>query len=751
MTELATQFDSHQEAQPAFAETNPRKYGTFVGVFVPAILMLFGVIIFLRLGWIVGMAGLSTTMVIITLASLIALISVLSMSAIATNIEVKAGGIYYILSRSLGFEVGSAIGLPLYLKECLTIAFCVIGFAESLKDLIPSWDISYIGLSTLAILTFLASTSTRSAMKVQMVIFIITIVTLVSLFTGTELGPDKSENALSLPLKSFGFWALFSIFFPAMTGIESSVSLSGNLKNPSRSLPIGTISAILVGFFIYASVAYFLVYHVPAERLVEDPFVMVDLASVPSLIVVGIWGATLSSALGGLLGAPRTLKAMADDGLAPKIFSKTFGAMEEPMLATLLTCFITLLGIWFGSVNLIAPLLTMISLICYAVLNFSAGIETLIANPSWRPLVRIHWAVSIAGAVLCLIAMLMIAPDYALLSLFAVSLIYIVMKKKDYKASWTDIKQGMLLYFSQLITYSLAYGSSVSKSWRPHFLVFTKFSIEHSAPLLKFSEAISQSKGFLTMASFVEPGRLTRSRQKEMQKEMAVRFQSHNIKSFVKVSEAPSVNAGMQQMMEYYGLGPLAPNTILFGGIKKEDKLAEFVEVMQTAIARHFNIVIMNDDYDAMKVEDPTKKEIHVWWDDSHLDSSNLMLVLAYMLKRNPKYKCQHITVKAVVTDELQKKNKLQELQKLSIEKRLPINVEVYVSLFEIEERFALVKEFSKDAEIILMSLAPPPKQNENVEEYTKYLQTISQSTENISSLVLVLSSKHTPLEAILQ
>lgn len=725
---------------------SPKKFGTFVGVFIPCILMLFGVIIFLRLSWIVGLAGLSTTLVIITLATVIALITVISMSAIATNIEVKAGGVYYILSRSLGIEVGSAVGIPLYIKQSLTIAFCIIGFAESLKDIIPSWDITYISIGTLATLTFLAYTSLKGAMKVQLIIFIAIVASLASLFTGSEVTPMQPDSYVPAPLQSIGFWALFAIFFPAMTGVESSVSMSGDLRNPRKSLPIGTISAILAGFLLYVSIAIFLAYHVPKDRLINDPLIMQDLASVPSLIVLGIWGATLSSALGGLLAAPRTLKAIADDGIIPRIFGKTFGPMQEPRIATLATCLLTLTAVCFGTVNAIAPLLTMICLICYAVLNLSAGIETLIANPSWRPRVRIHWTISIGGSILCLIAMLMIAPADALISLLLVGLIYFFLKKRALQSSWVDIQQGILLYFSQFIMYRLAYGSSSSKSWRPHFLAFTECTEERSVPLLKFSEAISQGKGFLTMVSFIAPGSLSFQKQKELQKDLAIRFQTHKIKSFVKVNEAPTLTVGMKHMMEYYGLGPLVPNTILLGGIKIKDDGAEFIEVTQFAYERHYNVVIMNPSNHAIKA-----KNIHLWWDNSNPDNSNLMLVLAYMFQCNPEYKNKRIFVKAIVNYELEKKGKLEELEKMSIEKRLPIDVEVFVGSSEVQSRVNLIKEFSKDAEIVLMGLDTPPKQGQPVDRYIEYLNILSRAAEQLPSLVYVGSSETAPLEVVLQ
>ena len=208
-------FKAKEKAAP-IQEGSP-KFGVFVGVFVPCLLMLFGVIIFLRLGWIVGQVGLATAIFIITMASVITFISTLSMASISTNIQVGKGGVYYIISRSLGIEVGSAVGIPLYLKQVLSIAFCCVGFAESLHDLVPAWPIINIGLVTLGVLTFLAYTSVKGALKVQIIIFVILIFSFISLFTGGKLEPMHPDT-FSPPNLKLGFWAIFAIFFPAMFG-----------------------------------------------------------------------------------------------------------------------------------------------------------------------------------------------------------------------------------------------------------------------------------------------------------------------------------------------------------------------------------------------------------------------------------------------------------------------------------------------------------------------------------------------------
>ena len=742
-----------QEPEPEILEASSetpkdgQKFGAFLGVFVPCILMLFGVIIFLRLGWIVGMVGLGESLIIITLASLITLITTFSMSAIATNIEVGKGGVYYMLSRSLGIEVGTAIGIPMYIRQALTIAFCCIGFAESLHDLVPSLSIMHISVGSLVALTFLAYTSVSGALKVQVFIFITILASLASLLTGSELSPMPAETFTPPVINNLGFWAVFAIFFPAMTGIESSVSLSGDLKNPQKSLPLGTISAISVAFLVYALIALFLVYRVPMDRLAQDPLVMQDLASVPALIIVGIWGATLSSALGGLLGAPRTLQAMAEDGTAPKIFAKTFGGVDEPRIATLVTFLIALIGACFGSVNIIAPLLTMVSLICYGVLNLSAGMETLIANPSWRPRFRVHWLVSLGGAASCLIVMLMIDAGSALACMSVVTIIYFFSRKRQHETSWADMRDGLLLFFARSAIYRLAYTDDTSKSWRPHFLVFTKPTSEHSTSLLKFAQGISQSKGFLTMASFVAPGTTTIVNRKELSTKLAKHFDQENVHALVQIREAEKVTKGMYGMIEHHGLGPLAPNTVVFGGVRKEDESSEFIKVLNLAYKRHNNIVIINGNCD---LETSEHRDIHIWWDDENRFNSDLMVVLGYMLQLNPTRKRSRLCLKAIAENELKRKEKIDEFHEFSLKRRLPIDVDVYVSNDPAADQVDLIKEFSKEADMIFLGLKNIYPDISKASDYEEYLKKLSQDLEGLP-LAFVLSSEFIPLETILE
>ncbi|MBE7504445.1 MAG: amino acid permease [Verrucomicrobiales bacterium] len=312
------------------------RFGTFQGVYVPSVLTILGVIMYLRLGWVLGNLGLTETLLVVLLASSITFITGLSLAALATNMTVGGGGVYYIISRSLGLEPGAAIGLPLYLAQALGIAFYVSGFAESLAAVLPGLEPRQIAVITLIVLTGLAALSADLALKSQFLILALIAASLVSFFLGASAPADPT---LPLPAETapapLGFWAVFAVFFPAVTGIESGIAMSGDLKRPSRALPIGTISAVLTGLVVYLAIPIFLHRCVADAGLLRtDPMVMQKVARWGDLVVAGVWAASLSSAMGSLLGAPRTLQALARDRVVPAFLGKGYGRGNDPRMAS---------------------------------------------------------------------------------------------------------------------------------------------------------------------------------------------------------------------------------------------------------------------------------------------------------------------------------------------------------------------------------------------------------------------------------
>lgn len=727
------------------------KFGTFIGVYVPSILMLFGVIIFLRLGWIVGAAGLYPTLIIITLATLITLITTLSMSAAATNISVGKGGAYYMISRALGIEIGSAIGLPLFVKQSIAVSFCIVGFAESLHALLPQFSVALIGISTLGVLTILAYISTDFVLKIQLFIFVAIIASLYSLFAGeSSVSETLHTTDQSMP---YSFWTVFAIFFPAMTGLESSVSLSGDLKKPSFSLPLGTITAVATAYGIYMAIPFFLWNSASSEQLLNDPMIIPHLAKYESLIILGIWGATLSSAIGGLLGAPRTLQALAEDKILPSFLAKEFGPYREPRIATAVTVLLALIGICFGSINALAPVLTMICLICYATLNLATGLEDLIANPSWRPAFPIHWSVSFIGAGLCGLAMLMINSGAAIIATIFVVGIYAILKQKQLTSKWEDISYGILMFFSRFILYRLAWQEPSSRSWRPNFLVFTGRPSEASNEILSFASAISRSKGFLSIASILSPEQYQQDQLTGLHQNIKSMLKQFRIEALVSLNKASSVASGMKRVILHYGLGPLTPNTIVFGGNDQPENLMSYLEVIKLAHEQGRHVVIINDEQKKLSshvlLRHKMKGEILIWWDDISQNNTKLMLIFAYMLRKNPIWKQATICIMGRAKDEKMKLQKEGEFNALIKHNRLRINKKVLIADDPEMDDLAFIEQHSAQAAMIFLSMRPH-REVESPEEYARYFQTLPHKSQSFPSVALVMSAFQTNLQEVM-
>jgi len=223
--------------------------------------------------------------------------------------------------------------------------------------------------------------------------------------------------------------------------------MSGDLKNPSRSLPLGTIAAVVTGYAIYLSIPIFLSRMVPDRAiLLTDTMIVQKTARWGSLILLGIWAASLSSAVGCLLAAPRTLQALARDGVLPQILGRGYGRGHDPRLATGIAWAIGGIGLLLGDINLIAPVLTMFYLTAYGLLNLSAGLEELMSNPSWRPVFRVPAVLSLIGFAVCLKMMFMISAGATFIAMAFVAAVYWVMKRRALRARWGDMRVGLLMF-----------------------------------------------------------------------------------------------------------------------------------------------------------------------------------------------------------------------------------------------------------------------------------------------------------------
>ncbi len=452
------------------------KFGTFGGVFTPAILTILGVIMYMRLPWIVGNGGVWVTWGVIAVAHVVSLTTGLSVSSMATDKRVKAGGSYYILSRSLGLPIGGALGIALFVGLSFSVSLYVIGFSESFLSYIDreisGENVRIVGTVLLAGVATVTLISTALAMKAQYFIMTAIAISLVAVVIGNGDAPMPQEVHYDAMVGGASLAVLFGIFFPAVTGFEAGVSMSGDLKDPKKSIPVGTMAAIFVGLAVYLALAYFLAWRIPADQLANNPRVLLDYAFDERLVVPGIWGATISSALGSILGAPRILQACAADGIGPKFFEKGVGAANEPRNALVLTVFIAWCGVLVGELDAIARVVSMFFLTSYGFLNFAAFVESWV-SPDFRPDFRIPRFVSLTGALTC--ALLMIQLDLAAMAgaCLAMGLLYALLKRRELALEGGDTWSGVWATLVRWSLGQLAKEDGHERNWRPHILSFS--------------------------------------------------------------------------------------------------------------------------------------------------------------------------------------------------------------------------------------------------------------------------------------
>lgn len=738
--------------------SHKNQFGLFKGVFTPSILTILGVIMFLRMGWVVGHMGLFKTIVIVTVGSSITLLTAFSISATATNMKVGGGGAYFMISRSLGVEAGAAVGIPLYLAQTFGIAFYLAGFSESLQYIFPQYDPIHISIAGLVFLTLLAYLSANFALKIQFIIMTLIALSLVSFFAG-----DYQSATLQTKISSenhLDFWYVFAVFFPAVTGIEAGLSLSGDLKDPAKSLPWGTIYAVLVGYVIYLAIPVFMYFKVPEHELVNNLTIMNEIARWKSLILLGVLGASLSSALGALLGAPRTLQALAKDNVVPKFFA-TGGA--SPTRATILSFIIALIAIVLGDLNAIAPILSMFFLTSYGMLNGTAAVESLIANPSWRPEFKFPWYISAIGALSCFMVMFMISSGATIISLFCTLSVYYIMQKRKMTARWGDIRRGILGYLAKFSIEKLAQLPMNLHSWRPNIIVLSG-SPSKRWYLVELGHAIASRSGFLTVATIIPQGSQAENRMTETQDAVREYLSNRSVPAFVRISSSDDVMNGVISLVRNYGLGPLTPNTVIIGETEDQDSFESFAEMLIKLYQMKRNIIIVRvpDEFiESQKKEVQLEelknlnfyfthnknKKISVWWGRQR-NNAALGLAMGYLLQESEAWNGAGLSLKSVTTEASEVPGAEALLKTLIEESRLNAEPEVYLHLGSRREIFDVIRNKSMDSGFVFIGVLPPDlaeyeaDKETAIKKYAQYYEGLLKNTEGFPPLAMVLAAE---------
>ncbi|AFA48616.1 amino acid permease [Acetobacterium woodii] len=447
-------------------ETKNKGLNTLEGVYVPTLLTILGVIMYLRLGWVVGNVGLWGALLIIVLAHVITVTTTLAMSSMLTNIKIGAGGAYAIISRSLGMEMGGAIGIPLYFSQAISVAFYIAGFSELWVTFFPSHSIILVGVIVWAVLTALSIISTRLAFRVQYFILAAVILSIISFLIGPSL--NDGPMVLSGTMSEASFWATFAIFFPAVTGILTGATMSGDLANPGKSIIKGTFAAVVTGFVIYIFLAVWFARQAPQNLLLSDTMIIFKLARFDFLIIAGVMGAVLSSALSTLVSAPRTLAALAEDRVIPfgPFFSKKT-KKGEPLHAILLSSLISLIVIVLGNLNSLAVLLTMFFLTTYLMINLVVLIEQGTGISSFRPTMAMSIFVPLVGTVGCFSVMLLINPLFTGVTIITIIVIYSLLKQKNLVSPFGDVRSSIFVTFTEWAAQRIMQTPYHPRLWKP--------------------------------------------------------------------------------------------------------------------------------------------------------------------------------------------------------------------------------------------------------------------------------------------
>lgn len=624
------------------------KLGTFAGVFTPSVLTILGIILFLRLGFVVGTGGLVQTLAILLLANSISILTSLSLAAVATNFTVRGGGDYYLISRTLGFEFGGALGMVLFLAQAISIGFYCVGFGEVAAGLLGagSGATRLIALAAVGGLFLLAWQGADWATRFQYLVMTVLGLALLSFFIGGLLRWDAAVLKDNWPplADSPGFWILFAIFFPAVTGFTQGVSMSGDLQDPGRSLPRGTFLAVGLSLVIYLGAALVFAGAMPREVLAHDYQAMQQVALVGFLVTAGVFAATLSSAMASFLGAPRILQSLAADKIFPMLtpFAKSSGAGNNPRRAVLLAAGIALLTVSLGNLNLIARIVAMFFLISYGLLNYATYFEARAGSPSFRPrFTWFHARASQAGAILCLLVMLAIDWKAGVLAVAVMISLYHYLEKNVQRSRWADSRRSYHLQQVREHLVQVAEELEHPRDWRPQLLVFSD-SRERRGPLLQFGSWLAGTSGLVTLVRIIEkPGFRAQRTRKAVAKELYQDIVENEVQAFPLAVTAPDFATGNYLLLQSFGIGPLRANTIL---LNYQDQAAhhffpaegrQFGMNLETALRLDYNLVLFDADareWSEIERRPAAERRIDIWYRPDK--NGALMLLFGYLLTR---------------------------------------------------------------------------------------------------------------------
>ncbi|XP_048018937.1 solute carrier family 12 member 7 isoform X4 [Megalobrama amblycephala] len=794
---------------------NGPQMGTFIGVFLPCMQNILGVILFLRLTWIVGTAGIMEALAVVFMCCSCTMLTAISMSAIATNGVVPAGGSYYMISRALGPEFGGAVGLCFYLGTTFAGSMYILGTMEIfLTYIMPTANLfkedpngmqnnmRIYGTCCLAIMTLVVFVGVKYVNKLALIFLSCVVLSIMAIYAGviqsafkpsnfqicllgnrtlqtskfdkclktevidnvthpTELWKhfckgdfnvnascdeyfthnnlteieavpgllsgvisdnmwghygqyravvekkgqsservsDNTDNDISLPyvfndIATF-FTLLVGIYFPSVTGIMAGSNRSGDLRDPQRSIPTGTILAIVTTSFIYISCVVLFGACIEGVVLrdkygdsVKKTLVVATLAWPSSwVIVIGSFFSCCGAGLQSLTGAPRILQSIARDGIMP--FLQVFGhskANGEPTWALLLTAAICEIGILIASLDAVAPILSMFFLMCYLFVNLACAVQTLLRTPNWRPRFKFyHWSLSFLGMSLSLSLMFVSSWYYALVVILIAGCTYKYIEYRGAEKEWGDGIRGLSLNAARYALIKLEEAPPHTKNWRPQLLVLLKLDsdlgVKHPR-LLSFTSQLKAGKGLTIVCSVLEGTYMARGADAKLSEQnIKAAMAKEKTKGFCHVVVSSNQRDGFSHLIQSAGLGGMKHNAVLVAWPanwkQSESSLSwkNFIEtIRETTEAHQALLVAKNIDTFPTNQDRLAEGTIDVWW---IVHDGGLLMLLPFLLRQHKvwrKCKMRIFTVAQMDDNSIQMKK---DLQMFLYHLRLDAKVEV--------------------------------------------------------------------------
>ncbi|XKL68875.1 hypothetical protein PGB90_006644 [Kerria lacca] len=644
------------ENEYSSTEEHGFKLGWIQGVLIPCLLNIWGVMLFLRMPWIVAQSGIFQATVIIIISTIICGLTTLSLSALCTNGEVKGGGIYFIISRSLGPEFGASVGIVLAFANAVSASLNTIGFCESLNDLLLQRynvrilendldSIRVVGVISIFVMILICGAGIEWESKAQNILIALIIFAMGDFFIGTSVGPQGDPEKISkgfyglswsLFNENWGsdyretenvmqnFFSIFAIFFPSVTGIQAGANISGDLKDPSSSIPKGTLLSLLISMLSYIGVVFFSGIAAirdtngnmsiargnmtleeycgksGCEFGLHNDYTIMQMMSIWSIwIYIGCFAATLSTALTNLLTVPRLLKALGDDEIYPGLsyFAKEYGKNKEPYRGYVLTFLFSSAFVLVASLNEIAPLISNFYLASYALINFCTFHAALVRPLGWRPTFTFYnkW-LSLFSCILCIIVMFFIHWITSIATFFTFFTLYLLVMYRQPDVNWGSTTQAQLYKSTLASSYRLINVDEHVKNYQPHILLMSGYP-KFRPDLLDLANLFTKNSALLICGNVITC-ELSHEQRKLLIGGTNAYLNERKIKAFSSFVDGLTFENGAKAMIQCCGIGKLRPNILMMGyktnwRSSSSESLQEYFNILHIAFDNRMSVVIL--------------------------------------------------------------------------------------------------------------------------------------------------------------